>query len=130
MKSHVDEEPRIMRARRSCARTIRSHARVSTSLAVSGDLTAERFVDAESTQFLDETLTRDPEDARRATLVSCGESQHLADVVGLHLRERGERKLVVALGRRRASRDLGRQMIDLEALALLEQRDALDEVPQ
>src|SRR5262245_36070588 len=102
---------------------------------MSGNLTAGALFHAQSSELLDQALAGDAEDAGRAALVPCGEAENLADVLGLHLRERGKRERVL---RRRyrlggsddPSREFGRQVVGQQALPLLEQHDALDQVPQ
>ena len=55
---------------------------------MSNYLTTGRLIEAKPAHLLDESLARNSEDARRATLVSRRQPQHVVDVVRLDLRER------------------------------------------
>src|SRR5262245_31945454 len=101
---------------------------MSISLGVSRDLTPGAFLHSQSTQLLDQSLARDPEDARGAALVAAGETQHLRDVIRLDLRECRRGDLLV--GGEPATRDLARQVLDLELATVLEQHRALEQVAQ
>src|SRR5678815_1057301 len=64
------------------------HHACPESWEVSMNLTLEVRFAAQAAKLLDQSLAGDPEDARGAALVARGDLQHLADVLGLDLRER------------------------------------------
>lgn len=60
-------------------------------LVMSRYLTTVHFLGLQPAQLLDQSLSRDAEDARGATLVPCGQAQRFADVIRLDLCQRRQR---------------------------------------
>src|SRR5881628_2479817 len=98
---------------------------MSTFWLVSRYLTINAPIETRAAQFLDQTLARDTQDAGRAALVPRREAQHLSNVLGLDLRQRGNLERGAAL-----AEHLGRQVLERHLLSLLEQHHALDQVAE
>jgi len=79
------------------AKSVDTLARGRDSRALDGALA--RLLDAQTPQLLDQSLSRDAEDARGAALVPRREAQHLVDVIHLDLRQRRQIQHVAHRGR-------------------------------